>query len=131
METIKDIVKQMRYGMIPKHRHDHELLWFFADRIDKAVTNCNQFKLRAALTQAQRLLHCAIVADILKGEDAIEILNEVNAALNEPPRYCDVMSLDTGRKVWFSKEILPRLAGDLPLGKETPFEEWFVSQMEQ
>lgn len=55
----------------------------------------------------------------------------VDAALSYPPRNCDVMPLETARKVWYVKEILPRLIGDLPLGKEVPFEEWFVSQQEQ
>jgi hypothetical protein len=41
------------------------------------------------------------------------------------------MSLESAKKLWFAKEILPRLDGDLPLGKEIPFEEWFVSQLEQ
>ena len=53
------------------------------------------------------------------------------AALAASPRNCDIMSLNTARKVWFTKEILPRLDGDLPLGKEVPFEEWFVSQHEE
>jgi hypothetical protein len=53
------------------------------------------------------------------------------AALATPPRNCDIMSYYTARKVWFTKEILPRLNGDLPLGQEVPFEEWFVSQHEK
>ena len=53
------------------------------------------------------------------------------AALAKPPRNCDMMSLDDARKVWFTKEILPRLDGKLPLGKEKPFDEWFVSQHEE
>jgi hypothetical protein len=52
-------------------------------------------------------------------------------ALSKPPRNCDIMSYYTARKVWFAKEILPRLDGDLPLGQEVPFEEWFVSQHEE
>ena len=52
---------------------------------------------------------------------------KAESALAEPPRNCDVMPLAVARKVWFVKEIIPRLAGDLPLGKEVPFEEWFVA----
>jgi hypothetical protein len=37
MEKIEDIVADMRYGMMPKHRHDHELLMKFADRIEASV----------------------------------------------------------------------------------------------
>lgn len=48
-------------------------------------------------------------------------------ALAAPPRNCDVMSLAVAKKVWYLKEIVPRLIGDLPLGKEIPFEEWFVA----
>ena len=51
----------------------------------------------------------------------------ISAALSAPPRNCDVMSLAVAKKVWYIKEIMPRLNGDLPLGKEIPFEEWFVA----
>jgi hypothetical protein len=37
METIEDIVAEMRCGMIPKHRHDRELLLNFSNRIEAAV----------------------------------------------------------------------------------------------
>lgn len=53
------------------------------------------------------------------------------AALAASPRNCDVMSLKSARTVWFMKEIMPRLDGKLPLGKEKPFDEWFVSQHEE
>ena len=51
----------------------------------------NAAKMREALEQAKRVLHCAIVADILKGEDARKAFNAVTAALSSPPRNCDVM----------------------------------------
>jgi hypothetical protein len=63
--------------------------------------------------------------------DADYLIEKCNAALAAPPRNCDVMSLNDARKVWFMKEIMPRLDGKLPLGKEKPFDEWFVSQLEQ
>jgi hypothetical protein len=63
--------------------------------------------------------------------DADYLIETCNAALSAPPRNCDIMSLDDARKVWFMKEIMPRLDGKLPLGKEKPFDEWFVSQLEQ
>lgn len=49
----------------------------------------NVAKMRGALEQAKRVLHCAIVADILKGEDAHEALNVVTDALSSPKRNCD------------------------------------------
>ena len=33
-ETIADIAMRMRYGIIPNHRTDHELLTLYADRIE-------------------------------------------------------------------------------------------------
>lgn len=35
-ETLADIVAEMRYGAIPKHQTDHELLAIYADRIEAA-----------------------------------------------------------------------------------------------
>ena len=68
----------------------------------------NAAKMREALVRAQRVLHCAIVAEILKGDDAQEALNVVTAALSTPPRNCDVLSKDEALKVLddrsFSKE---------------------------
>lgn len=60
-----------------------------------------------------------------------ELKRIARAALSAPPRVCDIMSLESARKLWFAKEIMPRLDGDLPLGKEIPFDEWFVAQLEQ
>lgn len=50
----------------------------------------NAAKMHEALVKAQRVLHCAIVAEILKGDDAQEALNVVTAALSATPRNCDV-----------------------------------------
>lgn len=47
-------------------------------------------RLRDALDKARRVLHCAIVAGILKGDDAYDAVNIANAALAEPVRNCDV-----------------------------------------
>ena len=33
-ETVADVVAEMRYGTIPRHRTDHELLALYADRIE-------------------------------------------------------------------------------------------------
>ena len=49
-------------------------------------------EMREALVKAQRVLHCAIVAETLKGDDAQEALNAVTAALSAPLRNCDRFS---------------------------------------
>ena len=64
-----------------------------AEACEQSVTDCNQLgntaKMREALEQAKRVLHCAIVSDILKGEDARKAFNAVAATLSAPPRNCD------------------------------------------
>ena len=50
----------------------------------------NAATMREALKKVRRVLHCAIVADILKGDDVNSAFNEVTAALSAPPRNCDV-----------------------------------------
>lgn len=57
---------------------------------EKSSVVANAMKMREALVRARRVLHCAIVAEILKGDDAQEALNVVTAALSAPPRNCDV-----------------------------------------
>ena len=68
------------------------------ETIEQSVTDCNHLgnaaKMRKALVMAQRVLHCAIVAEILKGDDAQEALNVVTAALSAPPRNCDIGTPD-------------------------------------
>ena len=57
------------------------------------VTDChglNAAAMREALKKVRTVLHCAIVADILKGDDVNSAFNEVTAALSAPPRNCDV-----------------------------------------
>jgi hypothetical protein len=116
----------------------------FADCIEEAVTNCNQLKIRSALEYLRNASRefCNLILnskynevyDKYKHPEVAKISDAIANAglvLAEPPRNCDIMSLETARKVWFAKEIIPRLNGDLPLGKEVPFEEWFVSQLEQ
>lgn len=36
-KTLPEILGAMRYGPIPKHRHDNDLLEFYADRIEEAL----------------------------------------------------------------------------------------------
>ena len=58
------------------------------------VTDCqglgNTTKMSEALERTQRVLHCAIVAEKFKGDDAQEALNVVTTALDAPPRNCDI-----------------------------------------
>ena len=106
METIDDIVNDMRGNA----EHNHALievskyLTEIADRIEAAANRereaaiekssqvGNAAEMREALEQAKRVLHCAIVADILKGEDARKSFNAVTTALSAQPRNCDVLS---------------------------------------
>lgn len=84
------------------------------DNIEEAVTKCNQLKMREALERARRVLHCAIVADILKGEDAHEALNAVTATLSEPPRNCDVGTIDEQLRRFYNF-CIPRKCETCPL----------------
>ena len=107
-ETIADIVREMRtLGQLDEESTDkipRSLqalgLRTYADRIEAAckekVADCNRLDnaaaMREALVKAQRVLHCAIVAEILKGDDAQEALNAVTTALSSTPRNCDRFS---------------------------------------
>ena len=67
-----------------------------ADMMDREVGNAS--KMREALEKVLRVLHCAIVADILKGDDVNGAYNEVIAALSAPPRNCDVGTAEEQEK---------------------------------
>lgn len=102
----------------------------------REIKKCNAAAMRVALINVQTLIKVLSKchADDLPTE-VKSILGDmafrVSEALTAPPRNCDMMSLNDAKKVWFMAEIMPRLNGDLPLGKEKPFDEWFASQMEQ
>ena len=57
----------------------------------------NAAAMREALEKVRRVLHCAIVADILKGDDVNSAFNEVIAALSAPLRNCDRPECATGK----------------------------------
>lgn len=87
------------------------------------VTDCNRLgnaaKMREALEKAQRVLHCAIIAGILKGDDAYEALNAVTAALSAPPRNCDRPECATtkaAQEVWRKED-----------GGKTAYYEWLLA----
>lgn len=65
----------------------------------------NAAKMREALELASRVIHCAIAADILKGDDAQTAFFACRAALSAPPRNCDLPTVtsDTHR-AWLDDE---------------------------
>ena len=80
----------------------------------------NAAKMREALVMAQRVLHCAIVAEILKGDSAQEALNVVTAALSTPPRNCDRPECATtkaAQDVWRKED-----------GGKTAYYEWLLDE---
>ena len=137
METIKDIVKQMRYGVIPKHRHDHELLKFFADRIEEAVTNCHAFKTRKALELAVRLLKDATESDEY-GDDAIylvgcmrTVMKACSTALKEPVRNCDLYASVDDAWTAFCKDDPPHLMYSPWLDSLVKFRDWLFEEAKE
>ena len=89
----------------------------------------NAAAMREALEQAQRVLHCAIVADILKGEDAYEALNAVSTALSAPPRNCDIMDWRTAWAKWRTECHPQKPCGyaEVVSGTEQ-FMDWYMSE---
>ena len=89
----------------------------------------NAAAMRDALAQAQRVLHCAIVADILKGEDAHEALNAVSTALSAPPRNCDIMDWRTAWAKWRTECHPQKPCGyaEVVSGTEQ-FMDWYMSE---
>ena len=117
-ETVTDVVAAMRNE---SHAGDECFLeWVgskmrsYADRIDAAAKRereatrdkssqvGNAEKMREALEKVRRVLHCAIVADILKGDDVNGAFNEVIASLSAQPRNCDVGTAEEQTKRFHS-----------------------------
>ena len=92
----------------------------------------NAAAMRDALAQAQRVLHCAIVADILKGEDAHEALNAVSTALSAPPRNCDIMDWRTAWAKWRTECHPQKPCGyaEVVSGTEQ-FMDWYMSEAKE
>ena len=76
--------------MIPHEEVDVSKMETTTPTREKSSVVGNSAKMREALEKVRRVLHCAIVADILKGDDVNSAFNEVTAALSAPPRNCDV-----------------------------------------
>lgn len=109
MGSIEDIVAEMRDLAANRDWHNHtnqsnrERLLDYADRIEQAVTNCNQFKMRKALKylrDASREFHHLIlnskhneICDKYKYPAVAKISDAIANAgvvLSEPPRNCDI-----------------------------------------
>ena len=117
-ETVADIVREMRIGDLcaadtsaSRPEYINDFLASYADRIEAAakrereaceqsVTDCNQLgntaKMREALEQADAVLSLIsksawfIDANFSVNKAVIEAFNAIEAALDEPPRNCDV-----------------------------------------
>ena len=94
-ETVADNVSAKHHfrevaKMIPHEEVDVSKMETTTPIREKSSVVGNSAKMREALEKVLRVLHCAIVADILKGDDVNSAFNEVTAALSAPPRNCDV-----------------------------------------
>lgn len=88
-ETTVDILREMREGPIPRHRHDRELLHHYKTRFDAALKReCGDMaKLREALGRLRaELWNNTVIA----GKRKFELYEIADAALAAPPRNCDV-----------------------------------------
>ena len=113
--TVREVAQEMLNTSMQDITAEVVYAWAsrLADACKQSVTDCNQLgntaKMREALEQAKRVLHCAIVvSDILKGVDARKAFNAVTAALSSSPRNCDALSKDEVLEILddrsFSKE---------------------------
>ena len=101
-ETLADIMAGMRYGTVPKHQTDHELLALYADRIEAAAKReleavGNAAAIRDALANLVDVIdrcdsgsplwwHC--------GAKGVKPLKDAKAALAKPPRNCDIYTTE-------------------------------------
>ena len=76
--------------MIPHEEVDVSKMETTTPTSEKSSAVGNAAAMHKALEKVLRVLHCAIVADILKGDDVNGAYNEVITALSAPPRNCDV-----------------------------------------
>ena len=102
-ETVADNVsanQQFREvaKMIPHEEVDVSKMETTTPTREKSSAVGNAAAMREALEKVRRVLHCAIVADILKGDDVNSAFNEVTAALSAPPRNCDVGTAEEQEK---------------------------------
>lgn len=116
METINNVVREMRSlgkldeestDKIPRSLQALGLLTY-ADRIEKAVTSCNQFKMRETVAETEKRIDkvISILTEIPDScgyggllEDAADELCDlkeefVKPALAAPPRNCDLYATE-------------------------------------
>ena len=94
-ETVADNVSANHHfrevaKMIPHEEVDVSKMETTTPTSEKSSAVGNAAAMHKALEKVLRVLHCAIVADILKGDDVNGAYNEVITALSAPPRNCDV-----------------------------------------
>ena len=105
--------------MIPHEEVDVSKMETPTPTSEKSSAVGNAAAMRKALEKVRRVLHCAIVADILKGEDAIKAFNAVTAALSAPPRNCDrheCATTKSAQDVWRKED-----------GGKTAYYEWLLA----
>ena len=98
-ETSADIITEMCYGPIPRHRHDRVLLCHFADRLEAALKRerGNMAKMCKALEYASRVLaKWQQDAPFSAWNEYGEAIDRCRAALAEPPRNCDMPLVTDG-----------------------------------
>lgn len=137
METIKDIVDEMRERAeaMEIHGTPHGIkvaIQHFADRIEKAYTNCNQFKMREALELAR--LYISLCPEeqsrayVKNGQIEMlyvtDVLKVISAALAEPPRNCDLYASRCDAWVAFRKKNQQAWYEDLHLN----FPDWLFAE---
>lgn len=125
MESIKDIIAEMRKDM-PRVVDAKVILRNYADRIEEALTNCNQLKMRSALEYlrdaSREFCHLILnskyneVYDKYKHPEVAKISDAIANAglvLAEPPRNCDVYT-ETQVCEIITKEVQNELSEDTP-----------------
>jgi Fe-S-cluster containining protein len=89
METINDIIAEMRKD-IPRVVDTKVILRNYADRIEKAIANCNQLKMREALEEISNLADAIYTHNECANENSLAILSMCDAALAGAARNCDL-----------------------------------------
>lgn len=121
METINNILHEMRSlgrldeestDKIPRSLQALGLLTY-ADRIEKAITNCNQLKMREALELVRLYISNGPEEEsrayVKNGQIemlfALEVLDTISAALSATPRNCDMFSDETEAQLKFLNDV--------------------------
>lgn len=102
-----------------------------AENVNSDATIYNAAKTREALELASRVIHGAIAADILKGDDAQTAFFACRAALSDPARNCDLYDLTRAKAEYkkYRTEICWRESNPFIANDETlPFDEWLFAE---